>query len=352
MSDEELISIWMRPERLERSGPGRRPGYSREQVTRAAVRIADSEGIEAATMRRIAGELGTGAMSLYRYVPRRDDLFDLMIDMVMGEVELLSRPSGDWRADLSLVAGRTRAAGLRHPWLIGLLGGRPTLGPQLLRVREFALGALDGLGLDIDAMAGFVGMLDDYVHSAVRREIGWLEHARRTGLDQERWKRDYIGPYVRQVVESGAYPLFNRSILESRIAHLTPEERFRYGLDRVLDGIGAGGGGGGGGGSAAPAPGRGGAAWCAGGMRPADRVGRSGLTRSARRGMVGHLRLYSRIVSVPNTAISTPADTSTHVISPTSGVPRISDRTALTRWVIGLAFTNGCSHPGMVDGST
>ncbi|MFI6925196.1 TetR/AcrR family transcriptional regulator [Nonomuraea spiralis] len=239
MADEELISIWMRPERQERSGPGRRPGYSREQVTRAAVRIADAEGVEAATMRRIAADLGTGAMSLYRYVPRRDDLFDLMIDMVMGEVDLPEKPSGDWRADLSLVAHRSRAAGQRHPWLAGLLSGRPTLGPQLLRVHEFALGALDGLGLDIDEIMSFVGMVDDYVHSVVRREIGWLEEARRTGLDAESWKRDYIGPYVRQVVASGAYPMFSRSVLESATAHLAATERFQHGLDRVLNGIGA-----------------------------------------------------------------------------------------------------------------
>ncbi|GAA3162266.1 TetR/AcrR family transcriptional regulator [Nonomuraea salmonea] len=69
MADENVTSIWMQPEVHVRSGPGRRPGYSREQITRTAVRIADAEGVEAATMRRIAGELGTGAMSLYRYVP-------------------------------------------------------------------------------------------------------------------------------------------------------------------------------------------------------------------------------------------------------------------------------------------
>ncbi|RFU37973.1 TetR/AcrR family transcriptional regulator [Actinomadura logoneensis] len=229
----------MRPVVRERSGPGRRPGYSREQITRAAVRIADAEGVDAATMRRVAGELGTGAMSLYRYVPRRDDLFDLMIDLVMSEVELPDGPSGDWRGDLTLPAWGIRAAGLRHPWLVGLLTSRPTLGPHLLRVHEFALGAFSGTGLDIDDVTGFVGMLNDYVHSAIRREVGWLEEARRTGLDPERWKRDYMGPYVRQVVESGAFPLFSRSILDSRTARLDPEERFRHGLDRVLDAIAA-----------------------------------------------------------------------------------------------------------------
>jgi AcrR family transcriptional regulator len=239
MADEEPISIWMQPERQERSGPGRRPGYSREQITRTAVQIADAEGVEVATMRRIASELGTGAMSLYRYVPRRDDLFDLMIDLAMAEVEPPDGPSGDWRGDLTLLARQLRATGLRHPWLIALLTSRPTLGPNLLRVHEYALGAFDRLGLDIDDITGLVGMLNDYLHSAIRNEIGWLEEARRTGLDSERWKRDYMGPYVRQVVESGAFPLFNRSVLDSRTAHLTPEERFRHGLDRILDAIAA-----------------------------------------------------------------------------------------------------------------
>ncbi|MFI6792941.1 TetR/AcrR family transcriptional regulator C-terminal domain-containing protein [Nonomuraea sp. NPDC050383] len=193
----------------------------------------------AATTRRIACELGTGAMSLYRYVPRRDDLSDLMIDLVMGEIELPDGPSGDWRSDLTLLAWQIRAAGLRHPWLIGLLTGRPTLSPQLLRVHEFALGAFDRMGLDIDDITGFVGMVDDYIHSAIRGEIGWLEEASRTGLDPERWKRDYMGPYVRQVVESGAFPLFSRSVVESRTAHLTPDERFRHGLDRILDAVAA-----------------------------------------------------------------------------------------------------------------
>jgi AcrR family transcriptional regulator len=237
---DEQVSIWMRPEQVERSGPGRRPGYSRAQVTQAAIDIADAEGLEAATMRRIARELGTGAMSLYRYVPNRDDLIDLMIDAVLGEMELPDRPTGNWRSDLSLVAHQIRAVGLRHPWQIALVASRPSLGPNLLRVNEFTLGALNGFGLDIDEITGFAGMLNDYAHSAVRREIGWIEEARRTGMDMERWKAEYVGPYVRSVIETGEYPMFNKTVLESRVAHALPETRFQHGLDRVLNGIAAG----------------------------------------------------------------------------------------------------------------
>jgi AcrR family transcriptional regulator len=190
-------------------------------------------------MRRIAAELGTGAMSLYRYVPRRDDLFDLMVDAALAEAVLPAKPAGDWRADLALVARQLRAAALRHPWLVTLITTRPTLGPELLRVYEFSLGALDGLGLAIDEMISFTGMLNDYVYGAIRTEIGWLESARRSGLDAEQWKSEYLGPYVRQVVEAGDHPLFSRTVLDSRLSHLPAEERFEYGLDRVLNGIAA-----------------------------------------------------------------------------------------------------------------
>ncbi|WP_327111554.1 TetR/AcrR family transcriptional regulator [Nocardia sp. NBC_01730] len=239
MSSHENTTIWMRPEELERSGPGRRPGYSRAKIIEAAVKVADVEGLDAATMRRIAVELGTGAMSLYRYVTSRDDLVDLMIDAALGEIDLPARPSGDWRSDLSLVAEETRAVGLRHPWQITLANRRPTLGPNSLRVQEFAMSALDGFGLDIDEIASLVGMVSDYAHSAVHREIGWLEEARRTGMDMAQWMSGYVGPYVARIVACGQYPMFNRSIRQARIPHLPPEARFRYGLDHVLNGIAA-----------------------------------------------------------------------------------------------------------------
>lgn len=232
-------TIWMRPETPERSGPGRRPGFDRAAITRVAVELADIGGLETVTMRRVATELGTGAMSLYRYVSSRDDLVDLMIDAVVGEIDLPAHPTGDWRRDLCLVAEQIREVGLRHPWQIPLANRRPTLGPNSLRVLEFTLAALDGYGLDIDEISALAGMLDDYAHSAVHREIGWLDQARRTGMDIAQWMSGYVGPYVARIVASGNYPMFTRTIREARVPHLTPEERFRYGLERVLDGIAA-----------------------------------------------------------------------------------------------------------------
>ncbi|MEV4124382.1 TetR/AcrR family transcriptional regulator [Nocardia sp. NPDC049707] len=239
MPSHENMTIWMRPEQLERTGPGRRPRRSRAEVTTAAVQVADGEGMEAVTMRRIALELGTGAMSLYRYVASRDDLIDLMIDAVMGEIDLPAASSGDWRRDLSLVAEQTRMVGLRHPWWVALANRRPTLGPNSLEVVEFAMTTLDGFGLDVDEIASLAGMVSDYTYGAVQREIGWLDQARATGMDMAEWMSGYVGPYVAQIISTEQYPMFTRSIRESQVPHLPPEERFRYGLDRVLKGIAA-----------------------------------------------------------------------------------------------------------------
>jgi AcrR family transcriptional regulator len=227
---EQHVSIWSVP---ERQGRGPRPAYSRAQITEAAIRIADADGLEAASMRRIAAELGTGAMSLYRYVPSRDDLLDLMDDHVLLEMDLPERPTGDWRADLARLAGATRRVWLRHPWLAGLHRTRATMGPNRLRMLEFAFGALD-VGIPVDDMMVLLDMLNGYVERAVRSEIDWSRETRDSGMTPERWMMR-SGPYVRELLASGRYPMFERLVLDARLPHMTADEQFRYGLDRVLD---------------------------------------------------------------------------------------------------------------------
>jgi AcrR family transcriptional regulator len=227
---ERHVSIWSVP---ERQGRGPRPAYSRAQITEAAIRIADAEGLEAASMRRIAAELGTGAMSLYRYVPSRDDLIELMVDHSLLETDIPERPSGDWRADLTLIAENTRAVWLRHPWLAGLVRPRATLGPNRLRLLEFAFGALD-VGIPIDDMLTLLDMLNGYVERTVRGEIEWMREAEQSGMTPERWMMQ-SGPYVRELLDSGRYPMFKRIVMDARLPHMTIEDQFRYGLGRVLD---------------------------------------------------------------------------------------------------------------------
>jgi AcrR family transcriptional regulator len=232
--DAEYVNIWMRPERPAR---GPKPAYSRAQITEAAIRIADAEGLEAATMRRIAAEIGAGAMSLYRYVPSRDDLIELMSDRLMGEIDVEGMPSGDWRADLTRYANGMRAMWLRHPWISTVHRSLPSLGPNQLRLIERVMGALDAY-VSIDENIALMAILNGYVESAVREEVSQAEEVRRSGLSEPEWMARSL-PRVQQVLESGKYPIFAKIAMEARQPRLSHDERFRYGLERVLDCIAA-----------------------------------------------------------------------------------------------------------------
>ncbi|MGH3417880.1 MAG: TetR/AcrR family transcriptional regulator [Actinocrinis sp.] len=130
--------IWLRP---AASTVGRPAERSRDQITAAALDLADREGLDAVSMRRVAAGLGTGAASLYRYVANRDDLLDLMVDATAAEYDLPPL-TGDWTAGLLAIAGQARGIMLRHPWLPELVVKRPALGPHAVDVLEYALGAL------------------------------------------------------------------------------------------------------------------------------------------------------------------------------------------------------------------
>nr|BFF04937.1 TetR/AcrR family transcriptional regulator C-terminal domain-containing protein [Streptoalloteichus tenebrarius] len=206
-----------------------------ERIVARAVAIADAEGLSALSMRRVAADLGSGTASLYRYVASRDELLDLMIDAVRGEEEPPAL-TGDWRADLTAVARRLRADLLRHPWLGSELTGRPTLGPHSLRHADVALGAATALTPDITLAAHVVDTVLAYVFGSVAGELAEAQAQRRTGLTEDQWRAS-VGPYIREVIASGAYPLFARRVTEAEDP--TPDQRFEFGLACVLDGVAA-----------------------------------------------------------------------------------------------------------------
>lgn len=140
MAEEDPLEvIWLR---REPAGTGRPPGHSREEITATAIGIADREGLDAVSMRRVAAELGTGAASLYRYLDTRDDLLDLMVDAAGAEY-VLPEPGGDWLAGLLEVGEQARAIMRRHPWLASLIITRPVLGPSGLALLEYVLAVLE-----------------------------------------------------------------------------------------------------------------------------------------------------------------------------------------------------------------
>ena len=231
------MSIWMDSGQPAGRTRGPKRTYSREMITEVAVQIADGEGLQAASMRRIASEIGAGVMTLYPYISNRDDLIELMVDHVAGDMKLPDEP-GEWRDALSLVAMEMRAMWLRHPWAAVRTPGHPIWGPNSLRVQEYLLSALDRFGLSVDEHLSLIGLLTGYVESFVRAEVGWAEETRRTGVDVHEWMRR-TEPYARKIVAEGRYPRFSRMMMETSAPHMEPDARFGYGLERVLDSIAA-----------------------------------------------------------------------------------------------------------------
>lgn len=147
-----------------------RPPLTRERALTAAMTIADSDGLAAATMRRIAQALGVEAMSLYYHVANKDDLLDGMVDRVFAEVDL---PDGvvDWRTAMRQRAHSLRAAMLRHPWAISVLESRTSPGPATLRHHDAVLGRCRAAGFSVEMSAHAFSLIDSFIYGFVLQEI-------------------------------------------------------------------------------------------------------------------------------------------------------------------------------------
>lgn len=212
----------------------RRATLTLDRIVDAAMHVADRDGLQAVSMRRIGAELGAGAMSLYRYVQRKEDLLDLLLDAAFGEIRLPDRPASDWREALRVVARETRAALKRHPWLGALLSTRPPLGPNYLRYFEHSLESLARLTEDPEGMARLGRTFSVYVMGFVGYELAEADAQQRAGISDAE-KRAVVAPYLARVMAGGALPRL-RSYLP--VAREQPDDRdFAFGLECVLDGM-------------------------------------------------------------------------------------------------------------------
>lgn len=228
----EQAMIWLREE-----PHARRPAHSREQIAAAAVAIADGEGFEAVSMRRVAQALGAGTMTLYHYVRNKDELITLMTDAVMGEVLVPDEElASEWRPALEQIALRTCATFRRHRWTLDRLGdGRP--GPNGLRHFEQTLRAVAATELSDAGKFELIGLVDDYVFGFVLREAQeFAEHERGFGPE--------VRDFFQHELDSGRYPLIREFLggdadagVDRVVALLSREGRFERGLGRLLDGV-------------------------------------------------------------------------------------------------------------------
>ncbi|BDV29585.1 TetR/AcrR family transcriptional regulator [Microbacterium terricola] len=165
--------IWLRPE-----PSGRKPRYSREQIARTALAIADAEGFEAATMKRIAAELGSATMTLYYYVRTKGDIIALMHDAILEEVLV---PAGalphDWREATAEISRRSRRALIAHPWALASLNDAQ-FGPNAIRHYEQSLAALRQTNLTAPQKVTLTAIVDDYVVGSALHTVESLHRAR------------------------------------------------------------------------------------------------------------------------------------------------------------------------------
>jgi AcrR family transcriptional regulator len=232
--------IWARP------APGeRRPSYSREQIAQAAIAIADAEGFDAVSMRRIAAELGAGTMSLYHYVRSKDELVALVSDAIMAEILIPDDELPDaWREGMAEIARRTVAIFRRHPWIVEHMGeGDPTsTGPSVLGHIEQTMAVAARSGLDLEGQFELAAIVDDYVFGYAMRAY---HHGPQFGSAGEtKGRRDALLAYLSAQLETGEYPHLQAvagddpAATFARIGHITSDDdRFERGLKRVLDGI-------------------------------------------------------------------------------------------------------------------
>jgi AcrR family transcriptional regulator len=219
-----------------------RPALSRAEIVDAAIAMADAEGADAVSMRRIAQVLRAGPMSLYWHVVNKEHLLDLMLDALDGEVEVPD-PSGDWRADLQRLARLRRAMLHRHLWAMEFMGGRPPLGPNTLLNLEHSLAIFDGLGLDVATSMRALETVLTYVLGAALREMREMRGQRvqeQADIAAEEWEPQRAA-WRDRLAADGRFTGVVRFV-DERIdpdAAETRDERFEFGLDCVLNGLAA-----------------------------------------------------------------------------------------------------------------
>ena len=227
----EAVDLWTRTE------PGaRKPRLGRSEIAAAGIGIADTDGLHAVSMRRLATELDVGTMTLYHYVHTKVELLAIMVDALVSEVVLPTGEelSADWREAVTTIACRTRDVLRRHPWVLEV-NADPSIGPNALRHFDQSWQAVAGLGSDLEMKLDVTTAVDEYV-------FGFCVHEHRTFAGGDEVE---MPAYIEELLGAGAYPAVRAITDEVGLAsfwtrmhaHSTDPGRFERNLARLLDGF-------------------------------------------------------------------------------------------------------------------
>jgi len=201
-------------------------GLSKQRVVVEAVRLADLEGVDGLSMRRLAGVLGAGAMSLYYYVANKEELLDAMIDVVFEEIELPSEET-DWQSAMRRRAVSARQVLAHHPWAIGLMESRTSPGPANLRHREAVTACLRRAGFTVVMATHANWLLDSYTYGFALQEAS-------LPFDTAGELADMADDVFLPQLPPDKFPYLHESAAALVAAGYDPAEEFIFGLDLVL----------------------------------------------------------------------------------------------------------------------
>jgi AcrR family transcriptional regulator len=219
----------------ERPNRGPKPGLTIERIVASAIAVADADGLDAVSMRRVAAELGVGTMSLYRYVPGKNELLDLMLDRVSDPGDAAQRLRGrDWRGVLETFAHGTWDLYVSHPWLLQVNWARPALGPSSLAGLELLLQGLRDASLSDQERVMAIVAVESFVTGAARRHMHARLATERTGVSEDEFWHAQT-PALQRALASGAYPAL-AGLAEDAFG-ASHEQTFAFGLQRLLDGF-------------------------------------------------------------------------------------------------------------------
>ncbi|WP_433791850.1 TetR/AcrR family transcriptional regulator [Actinoplanes sp. CA-252034] len=235
---ENYPLLWRRSVKAPTGRPakkaaGRPPRLTVDVVVAAAIRIADAEGLEAASMARVATDLGVATMTLYTYVPSRADLVALMVDDALL-ARRLTAGDESWRERVTQFAARTREMFLAHPWLTEVSLVRPPLGPGTMAEREFLIATMSLAGVPTAAINRAALSVTAYVYAFAREAGEDARLSRASGQSTESWWHER-GDFWENWFDVEAHPamtaLWNAGGFEEG------QTAFDYGLALLLDGI-------------------------------------------------------------------------------------------------------------------
>jgi AcrR family transcriptional regulator len=231
-----LDLLWGRRERGHR---GPKPGLSVEMIVEAAIRVADAEGLDAVSMARVASELNFTTMSLYRYVTSKDELLQLMWNASALGADSVVLTGEDWRTRLRSWAQLQRDMIDRHPWITQMPMAAPPLAPNSLIFVERGLACLDDSGLDDADKLRVIGLISSYTLSEARMAHDAARAAAAATPDAHQpWSFEAL---LRELVDAETFPRLHRIAWSREIgsnpAGFAEDEEFRFGVDRILDGV-------------------------------------------------------------------------------------------------------------------